>query len=87
MAQVLKDYPYIEIRIEGHTDSQGGDDYNLKLSNDRAASVFNYLVNKGIDSSRMKSQGFGEASPLDTNRTEQGRANNRRVEFHIVDSD
>lgn len=87
VAQVLKDYPYIAIRIEGHTDSQGGDDYNLKLSKDRAASVFTYLVNKGIDASRMKSQGYGETSPLDTNRTEQGRANNRRVEFHIVESE
>jgi outer membrane protein OmpA-like peptidoglycan-associated protein len=85
VAQVMRDYPKIKIRIEGHTDSQGSDSYNLKLSDQRAGAVFQYLVNQGIGGSRMTSIGKGETTPLDTNRTDAGRANNRRVEFHIVD--
>ena len=84
-ARVMRDYPKIRIRIEGHTDSQGSETYNMKLSDDRAASVFRYLVNQGIGSTRMSSIGKGESTPLDTNRTASGRAANRRVEFHIVD--
>ena len=85
VAQVMRDYPKIRIRIEGHTDAQGSDTYNMKLSDDRAASVFRYLANQGIASTRMTSIGKGESTPLDTNRTAAGRAANRRVEFHIVD--
>ena len=85
VAQVLKDYGHVSIRIEGHTDSQGGDDYNMTLSKERADAVYSYLVNKGIDMARLESDGLGETRPLDTNRTARGRANNRRVEFHIVD--
>jgi OmpA-OmpF porin, OOP family len=85
VAQVMRDYPKVRIRIEGHTDSQGSDSLNLKLSDERSASVFRYLRNQGIEAGRMKSVGKGEATPLDTNRTAAGRAVNRRVEFHIVD--
>ncbi len=83
VAQVMRDYPAIKIRVEGHTDSQGSDSFNMKLSEERAASVFNYLRNQGVAASRLKSRGLGETLPLDTNRTAAGRANNRRVEFHI----
>jgi outer membrane protein OmpA-like peptidoglycan-associated protein len=82
--QVLKDAPYLKLRIEGHTDSEGGDDSNLGLSKERAQSVRVYLESKGIDPSRLESVGFGETRPIDTNRTPQGRARNRRVEFHII---
>jgi outer membrane protein OmpA-like peptidoglycan-associated protein len=87
VAQVLRDYDHVSIRIEGHTDSQGGDEYNQTLSKDRADAVYKYLVGKGIDMARLDSTGVGESRPIDTNRTARGRANNRRVEFHIVDGD
>ena len=85
VAQVLKDYPDIRIRIEGHTDSDGPDSYNMKLSNKRAASVLKYLTEHGVSTSRLESIGYGETRPLDTNRTSAGKAKNRRVEFHIID--
>jgi OOP family OmpA-OmpF porin len=84
VAQVMKDRPELFIRIEGHTDDQGSDDQNLRLSQDRADSVRTYLTSRGIAATRLKAQGFGETKPIDTNRTTQGRARNRRVEFHII---
>ena len=85
VSQVLKDYPRIRVRVEGHTDSDGSDAYNLKLSQSRAESVVEYLVKSGIDRSRLDPVGYGETKPIDTNRTSEGKANNRRVEFHIVE--
>jgi outer membrane protein OmpA-like peptidoglycan-associated protein len=82
--KVLGDHPEIKkVRIEGHTDSQGGAVFNKKLSADRAASVVQWLVAHGVEASRLTSEGFGQDSPLDTNATDAGRKNNRRVEFHI----
>ena len=81
---VLRDYPKITIRIEGHTDSQGSNSLNQRLSERRAKSVRAYLAGQGIDEERMTFEGFGEDRPIDTNRTRTGRANNRRVEFHIT---
>jgi outer membrane protein OmpA-like peptidoglycan-associated protein len=71
------------IRIEGHTDWIGSDSYNQKLSEKRAAAVANWLKEKGISSSRISTSGFGEASPVDTNETDEGRQNNRRVELVV----
>ncbi|MEO5731812.1 MAG: OmpA family protein, partial [Byssovorax sp.] len=71
------------VSIEGHTDNQGKDEYNQKLSEDRARSVMNYLVNKGIAASRLTSSGFGMTKPLLSNDTEAGQQRNRRVEFKI----
>ncbi len=86
--KVLSDNPQIRlIEVQGHTDNKGGDQYNLNLSKRRAASVMKWLTAKGIDKKRMKSQGFGKKNPIDTNDTEDGRANNRRVEFHILEQD
>lgn len=85
VAQVMRDYPKIRVRVEGHTDSQGSDAYNLKLSDDRADSVRRYLTEHGIEASRLESVGHGETKPLDTNKTNAGRAMNRRVEFHIIE--
>lgn len=84
VVSVLNDYPKITIRIEGHTDSQGSNSLNQRLSEKRAASVLKFLKNNGIAEDRMVSKGLGEDKPIDTNRTRSGRANNRRVEFHIT---
>jgi outer membrane protein OmpA-like peptidoglycan-associated protein len=72
------------IEISGHTDSEGSDAYNLKLSDGRAAAVVQYLATQGIKSERMLSKGYGESRPIDTNQTEEGRAQNRRVEFTLI---
>jgi OmpA-OmpF porin, OOP family len=71
------------VSIEGHTDNVGTVEYNDKLSKDRAKSVMNYLINKGIVAERLTSNGFGASKPLTTNDTPEGRQRNRRVEFHI----
>lgn len=81
---ILKEYPSAKFSIEGHTDSDGRDDTNQKLSEDRAAAVKNYLIENGIDSSRLSSKGFGESTPIDSNKTRAGKANNRRVEVKLV---
>ncbi len=72
------------VEIQGHTDERGGDAYNLDLSDRRAASVRQYLIDKGIDASRLKSQGYGETQPLDNRHNEEAWAKNRRVEFLIL---
>jgi outer membrane protein OmpA-like peptidoglycan-associated protein len=87
VVQVLKDYPEIKVRIEGHTDSDGPDAANLELSKRRADAVFEYVIAKGIDARRLITQGFGETRPIDTNTTAAGKQRNRRVEFHILDKD
>lgn len=82
---IMQENPDIElVSIEGHTDSRGGAAYNRALSKRRAASVVRWLIRAGIDKSRFTSQGFGPDKPIDTNETDAGRQNNRRVEFHIV---
>lgn len=83
---VLNQNPQISlVRIEGHTDSIGSDAYNAKLSQRRAQAVRDYLVNKGISSSRLTSEGFGESRPVADNDTTLGRAKNRRTEFIVFD--
>ncbi|MBA2665007.1 MAG: OmpA family protein [Bradymonadaceae bacterium] len=84
VAKVLQEHPNLTIRVEGHTDSRGKADYNKKLSQDRAASVRQFLNGRGIDAMRMEAVGFGLERPIDDNNTEEGRANNRRVEIHIT---
>ena len=84
VAQALKARTTLRVRIEGHTDSRGPDAYNLKLSSERAESVKAYLVKAGIDSARLEAKGYGEERPIDTNLTEDGRSENRRVEFNII---
>lgn len=84
VATVLDQYPNIQIRIEGHTDSDGSEELNQRLSDKRASAVRTYLVGKGINAARMEAQGFGELRPMASNRSAAGKAKNRRVEFHIV---
>jgi outer membrane protein OmpA-like peptidoglycan-associated protein len=71
------------LSVEGHTDSVGTDTSNLLLSKNRAKSCLDYLVQKGIPTSRLTSDGFGETKPIDSNDTSDGRSKNRRTEFHI----
>jgi outer membrane protein OmpA-like peptidoglycan-associated protein len=84
VSTVLKQFPAIQIRIEGHTDSDGGEASNQKLSERRANAVRNHLIKLGINAVRMEAVGFGELRPMASNRTTSGKATNRRVEFHIV---
>ncbi len=84
LVKILNDNQTMEIEINGHTDNVGNDESNLTLSQKRAASVVNYLLSKGIVSTRLDSSGFGETQPVATNDTDKGRALNRRVEFVIV---
>ena len=84
---VFKSYADTDIKIYGFTDSKGSDDYNLNLSNQRAAAVKNYLASKGLVSGRFTVVGMGEAEPIASNDTESGRSLNRRVEFAILAND
>ncbi len=81
IAEMLKANKDLKISIEGHTDNVGNDKSNQKLSEDRAKSVMNALVVLGIDKTRLKSKGWGASKPIADNRTEEGRAKNRRVEI------
>ncbi len=83
VVSVMKDNPYYRLSVQGHTDSDGEADFNLQLSKDRAQSVRNYLVSKGINASRINTAGYGETKPVSTNATEEGKALNRRVEFKL----
>lgn len=86
VAEILRDNPDIrKIRIEGHTDSRGSDSYNKKLSDRRAKSVRQYLIDAGIDPDRMDAEGYGEERPVDPAQNETAWELNRRVEFVIVD--
>ena len=81
---MLKEYPDTNIEIQGHTDSKGTDSYNENLSQKRAGAVASYLRNRGVTSSRISTKGFGESAPVASNDTEDGRSQNRRVDFLIT---
>ena len=84
LAEVLKKYPETTAVVEGHTDNRGSDNFNLLLSQRRADSVRQYLIDKfGIDEARIKATGYGETRPIADNATDQGRLANRRVEAEI----
>jgi OmpA-OmpF porin, OOP family len=82
--KVLEDYPDIRIEIVGHTDNEGTDEHNDKLSKERAESVKRYLVEGGIESNRLETRGAGRKEPIASNDTPEGRAKNRRTEFKII---
>lgn len=84
LVQIMNENPSMIIEIRGHTDNVGADDMNKTLSENRAKSVVDYLVSKGIAATRLSSKGFGETSPTATNDTPEGRALNRRVEFRVI---
>lgn len=83
--QLLVENPGIKVEISGHTDNVGGDDYNQKLSEERAKAVVDYLASKGIERSRLLFAGYGKSQPLATNDTPEGRQENRRTEFKIIE--
>jgi len=81
IVKLMNDHPDIKFSVEGHTDSDGNDAFNQKLSEDRAGAVKAQLIESGIESARLESKGHGESMPVDDNSTPEGKANNRRVEF------
>ncbi len=84
LVTVLNHYPDTDIELQGHTDSRGSEAYNQNLSERRATAVSDFLGNKGINTVRMTIKGFGETIPKYDNETDEGRAQNRRVEFLIT---
>ena len=85
LIKLLNDNPTLKIELGSHTDSKGSDDYNWKLSESRSKSVVDYLIGKGISTARLVAKGYGETKPIDTNDTDEGRQNNRRTEFKILE--
>jgi outer membrane protein OmpA-like peptidoglycan-associated protein len=81
VAASLIEHPDVRIEVAGHCDSQGAEEYNLKLSDLRANAVRNYLIEKGVAADRLVARGYGETQPIADNDTAEGRAENRRVEL------
>jgi outer membrane protein OmpA-like peptidoglycan-associated protein len=81
---ILAEYKNSKFTIDGHTDSVGSAALNQKLSEERAYSVMNYLIENGVASSRLSAAGYGEDRPIASNNTRQGRRTNRRVEINLV---
>jgi outer membrane protein OmpA-like peptidoglycan-associated protein len=84
VVKLLNENPAIEIEMSAHTDSRGSDEYNIRLSDNRARSVMEYILYKGISPSRIISKGYGETMPVVPNDTDDNRQLNRRVEFKIL---
>lgn len=81
---VLKEYADVRLEIGGHTDDRGKDEFNMQLSQKRADAVRAYFVGKGVPEARLKAVGYGEERPIADNKTESGRAKNRRTEFQLI---
>ena len=84
VAAALKEHSNVKIKLRGHTDNTGSKDVNLKLSSSRAKAVKDYLVNKGIDANRIQIEGKASTDPITSNKTKEGRLNNRRVDIAVV---
>lgn len=84
IVRLMKDNTTLKIQINGHTDNVGKPEDNLKLSNNRAKAVVQYLIGKGVDAKRLSSKGWGETKPVADNSTDEGRAANRRTEMKVV---
>ncbi len=84
VAEIFMEFPDTELMIEGHTDSVGDDNYNMKLSKRRADSVVNYIKSKGVAGNRFKVEAFGETRPRFDNNTKENQAKNRRVEIGVA---
>jgi OOP family OmpA-OmpF porin len=82
-ATILKDNPNLKVEVDGHTDAKGTDEYNLKLSMRRAAAVKAFLMKEGVAEARLSTRGLGESQPVASNDTDDGRAQNRRVELKV----
>ncbi|HPQ21000.1 MAG TPA: OmpA family protein [Saprospiraceae bacterium] len=84
VVSLMNKYPNVKLELRGHTDNVGDDDLNMKLSQERADNVYNYLVGKGISDSRLSAKGYGETMPIGSNDTAEGRQENRRTELRII---
>jgi len=84
LVKMLRDVPTMTIEISGHTDNVGSNEYNTKLSKDRAKAVVDYLIVQGIEEDRLAYAGYGESQPISDNNTEEGRQENRRTEFKVL---
>ena len=84
LVKLLKDVPGLKIELSGHTDNKGSESLNKKLSQDRAKAVVNYLIGKGISGSRLTAVGYGSSKPVASNKSAEGRQENRRTEFEIT---
>jgi outer membrane protein OmpA-like peptidoglycan-associated protein len=84
LTQILEKFPNYKVKIVGHTDWAGPDEYNQELSEKRAYSVYKYLVENDVDKESLTTEGMGERQPIDDNNTESGRSRNRRVEFYLT---
>ncbi len=83
VAGIILSHPGLRIEVEGHTDSVGGDEYNMRLSENRATAVQGYLVEEGIQPANVTAKGFGKTLPVADNSTDAGRQRNRRVELVV----
>jgi OOP family OmpA-OmpF porin len=86
VAENLKKYPRLRVELQGHTDSSGSDEYNLKLSERRANAVREYLISQGVSSQQLLARGYGETQPIADNSTAEGRAQNRRVVMKVLEN-
>ena len=84
LVELMKLKPGLVIEIGGHTDNYGKHDVNMRLSHDRANSVRNYLIKKGIAKDRITAKGYGDTKPVASNKTEESRKQNRRTEVNII---
>ncbi|MBP1646210.1 MAG: OmpA family protein [Bacteroidetes bacterium] len=84
LINILNKNPNMKIELSGHTDNKGSDNYNAKLSHNRVKAVYDYLINHGIGKERLDYKSYGAKQPIADNKTEEGRAKNRRVEFKII---
>jgi peptidoglycan-associated lipoprotein len=82
-AEILRSVPTLSLRIEGHADERGSDEYNLALSNRRAAAAMRFLSNHGVTANRLETVGYGEERPLDAAENESAWARNRRDDFRV----
>ena len=85
IAKILKESPGFHVQVDGHTDNVGKPENNMKLSQERADAVVKYLVEKkGVDAKRLSAKGWGDTQPIADNKTDKGRAKNRRVDFTVT---
>jgi K(+)-stimulated pyrophosphate-energized sodium pump len=83
ISEILKAYPNVNIKVSGYTDNTGEDAANLKISTERATAVKSALVGLGISDARLEAEGYGEANPVSTNETEEGRVANSRIALSV----
>jgi OOP family OmpA-OmpF porin len=86
VAKGLKEHPRLVVEVQGHTDSTGSPNYNVALSERRAESVRDYLLNQGVSSGQLSAKGYGQTRPIAPNTSAAGRAQNRRVVMHVLEN-